>query len=365
MNLIKSIEELKSYLMEQRNIIVYGAGNVSKNMLSYIKKQKIIYNICCIAVQCMENNPENIENLPVLPIHNLTHFSEYASVIIFTREDIYSDIENIVNGYGFTNVYALTEECINKIISLNQASEIPFFTNDIMEKLEDIYQSINNQNEIYALHQKTFLEYKNCNIGKDIVIVGTGPSLKQYKPMENAIHIGVNRAYKREDINWDYYFAQDFSPERNTGRGIDIVKNVKCKLFLGRYPIADQYIEAPVSYDLIGNNIARYFLDKFMNCRMYLDISCHPLMDYGTVAFSALQFALYTYPRKIYLVGCDTSYSGHFYDIPKEKERWRAVSHWRVGYAKIKTFADYLYPETEIISINPVGLKGLFRDVYM
>lgn len=30
----------------------------------------------------------------------------------------------------------------------------------------------------------------------------------------------------------------------------------------------------------------------------------------------------------------------------------------------MKTFVENFYPETEIISINPVGLWGLFRDVY-
>ena len=29
-----------------------------------------------------------------------------------------------------------------------------------------------------------------------------------------------------------------------------------------------------------------------------------------------------------------------------------------------KMFARHHYPETEIISINPVVLKGLFKDIY-
>ena len=36
----------------------------------------------------------------------------------------------------------------------------------------------------------------------------------------------------------------------------------------------------------------------------------------------------------------------------------------KVGYARTKMFARQYYPETEIISINPVGLRGLFKDVY-
>ena len=34
------------------------------------------------------------------------------------------------------------------------------------------------------------------------------------------------------------------------------------------------------------------------------------------------------------------------------------------GYKKLKKFIDIYYPDIEIISVNPVGLKGLFKDVY-
>ena len=30
----------------------------------------------------------------------------------------------------------------------------------------------------------------------------------------------------------------------------------------------------------------------------------------------------------------------------------------------LKNIISNLYPKTEIISVNPVGLKGLFKDVY-
>ena len=31
---------------------------------------------------------------------------------------------------------------------------------------------------------------------------------------------------------------------------------------------------------------------------------------------------------------------------------------------QLKKFARVFYPDTEIISINPVGLKGIFKDEY-
>jgi len=34
------------------------------------------------------------------------------------------------------------------------------------------------------------------------------------------------------------------------------------------------------------------------------------------------------------------------------------------AWIQLKEFVELYYPETEIISINPIGLKGLFRDEY-
>ena len=35
-----------------------------------------------------------------------------------------------------------------------------------------------------------------------------------------------------------------------------------------------------------------------------------------------------------------------------------------VDWKRIKNFIRTYYPETEVVVINPVGLKGIFRDVY-
>jgi hypothetical protein len=219
------------------------------------------------------------------------------------------------------------------------------------------------QNEIMAVNSATFQKYKNCNIGKQVVIVGTGPTLNRYEPKKGAIHIGLNGAWRRKDIPWDYYFAQDF--DRRSGEHREFVENVSCPFFIGRYSqnfIGAKYYEAPVSYGVLRDNISPYFLDVFPSREMYLDIAYHALFSYGSIAFPALQFALYTCPEKIYLVGCDVTPRGHFYQTEQLYDNY--VSTWRVGYAKVKTFAEYYYPDTEIISINPVGLKGLFKDIY-
>ena len=52
--------------------------------------------------------------------------------------------------------------------------------------------------------------------------------------------------------------------------------------------------------------------------------------------------------------------SGHY----NGKSNILAVNAVIDGWRRMKKFANVYYPDTEIISINPVGLKGIFRDEY-
>ena len=74
-----------------------------------------------------------------------------------------------------------------------------------------------------------------------------------------------------------------------------------------------------------------------------------------------MQFALWTNPKRIYLVGCDTNLGGYYYQQERNKLKVNKVYNC---WLKIKEFVRIFYPETEIISVNPVGLKGMFKDIY-
>ena len=86
-----------------------------------------------------------------------------------------------------------------------------------------------------------------------------------------------------------------------------------------------------------------------------------PLPDFTSVVFSAVGYALWTTPKKIYIVGADCS-EGHASSlkINYSSNLSRLIEYWK----ELKNFASWYYPDIEIISVNPVGLKGLFKDVY-
>jgi hypothetical protein len=93
------------------------------------------------------------------------------------------------------------------------------------------------------------------------------------------------------------------------------------------------------------------------------DIANGMIMDRGGgTVFSALQFALFTGPKKIYLVGCDCTTQGYF---EKAEKGAKQVLLEKTEYLwhEVKAFADQYYPNTKIISVNPVTLRGLFTDL--
>lgn len=224
-------------------------------------------------------------------------------------------------------------------------------------------------NEIQQVHHDTFLPYKGIHCGQEIVIVGTGPTLQYYAPIKDAIHIGVNGAYHSENFDLDYIFVQDFDGEGKDGVFyIEELKQLSCKKFVGQYikrvantkMIAPQYVA-----NYIGAKI--YYVQDYypgrIGYRFPLNIEFYPIVDNFSTIFAAIQFALYTYPKKIYIVGCDCSYllGQHFDGSTSAPMHFDTVfKNWKLMRDHISTF----FPDIEVVSVNPIGLKGLFEDIY-
>ncbi len=224
-----------------------------------------------------------------------------------------------------------------------------------------------NANEIFTahyikdIHSRTFPKYFNSNTNKTIAVLATGPSMKYYNPINNAKHIGVNKAFQRADIKFDYLFAYDYIAIKSY---IDEIINYPTRRFLGIYTSLNDSEcfehNIPMKYRNLPD-IEYYVTDNLRNLQ-HPELSYFGLMDYGSVVFAAIQFALYTNPAKIYIVGCDCSNLGYFNNevqeatLPEE----RLLEGWR----NIKRYVEVYYPDTEIVSINPIGLRGLFTDIY-
>ena len=234
------------------------------------------------------------------------------------------------------------------------------------ERFKRLEMKIEMQNEISSVNTATFAKYRNVHMGKDVVVLGSGPTLIKYKQLKSAIHIGVNSVYKYKKAGLDFYFAQDFKDLSRSW--IQNIEDVRCVKFLGfnTDKLYRDIYDASESLCL-SMNASRYYRETESSNDFYVNICEHPLIEFGTIVFPAIQFALFTNPRRIYLAGVDTSFGGYFtseIQIMELDHSRFSLSLNLVGYRRLKEFAQRWYPETEIISINPVNLKGLFRDMY-
>ena len=223
----------------------------------------------------------------------------------------------------------------------------------------------------FALHQQTFLQFRNKHLGEDIVILASGVTASTYKKPLNALHIGVNRSFQL-GIPLDYMFIQDYSGA--TPQYIDELNEYRKDKCIKFYGLTNEFEYDPdrtiPDFQVIKANALRYRTDwdeicwdgGFTNEFAY-DLSVQPLGCFGSVVFPALQFALWTHPKRIFLVGCDCTNNGYAYN--KNSKNFLCVDKILKAYGKFKDFAHKYYPDIDIISINPVGLKGIFKDIEM
>lgn len=225
--------------------------------------------------------------------------------------------------------------------------------------------------EAQKLHEKTFGAYKNAFAGKDVVLVCTGPTANQYTMIPDAIHIGVNGAIYLKNVSLDYLFVQDFTIHQKNNSTLNADANAykgnDCKKFYGIIPddrlaITHEYVERiPLNF-CNDKNIFQYLLEDISHHNIAYDLSREPLGEFSGTPFSALQFIFYTNPKRLYLVGWDCG-AGYAYG----KENAINPANYQIDILK-KYFLPFIkinYPDLEIISINPIGLKGIFKDKYI
>jgi len=221
-----------------------------------------------------------------------------------------------------------------------------------------------------SLHKEVFTKYKNINKGKNVVLMGSGPTLNDYVPIEGAVHIGVNNVFQFDKVKLDYIFIQDYLLTDEIQNAADSYIGNDCKKFYGIHQLHywDKHCKPVSESSALKANAERYFFNDLQIGHSPIwgfapDITLMPLTTYSSVIFPALQFALFTHPKKIYIVGCDcSSKSEHFFESTDENSSKEIPSLDNIlyGWSKAESFAKRFYPEVEIVLINPIGLKGFF-----
>lgn len=271
--------------------------------------------------------------------------------------------------YWHDNCYELKQQINNmSCILSNVVSKIQNNETLLNLKLSNIKSIL----EAETIHPKTFGKYRNAFNGKDVVLVCTGPTAKNYKPIKNAIHVGVNGAVYLDKIKLDYLFMQDYTIKQNcnsslTKDGLSYEGN-NCKKFWGKIPddlnIANKKCNInriPFSFSA-GKDSVQYILEDYPLHNIAENLECEPMGQFLGTPFSALQFILYAHPKRLFFVGWDCG-SGYAYNKPNAM----GPANYQIEIMK-KYFVPFIklnYPDIKIVSINSVGLKGIFKDVYI
>ena len=180
----------------------------------------------------------------------------------------------------------------------------------------------------------------------------------------DVIHIGVNKVIDFMEL--DFYFASDWTGISRYGV-LDKIISSKSKKFFATGVLSDEYgtTSFATPLDFVKKcNASMYFAMHYASHQIIQpDISKHPLFGYGSCIHAPFHFALYCRPKRIYLVGCDVSQDGHFND-GSSRERMHCLAQQRLWHEwkRMALFAEYYFPEVEIVSVNPVGLRGMFND---
>jgi hypothetical protein len=240
---------------------------------------------------------------------------------------------------------------------------------------------IHESKEIQEIHAKTFAKYRAIYKGRDVVVMGNGPTLNYYEPKKDCITIGANKIMSYDKVKIDYLFLEDrrVLEEEEMEKKILVSDCKKFFSFLGNsdWGLAEKYRHTKNMEEYCTNLLS--FIDgvgwdnddDFAGHTIPFNICNSSLSSFGSVIFPAVQFALWTYPKRIYIVGCDCSRVesnewklNHFFDDIKEKNNIIPIKLFVQGWHKIKEFQQRYYPDVEMISINPVFLKGLFKDEF-
>ena len=86
---------------------------------------------------------------------------------------------------------------------------------------------------------------------------------------------------------------------------------------------------------MIAENNARRYFQGAPSEDIHINIEYYPLMAYYSVTFQTLHFALYTNPKRIFLAGCDCSFTGHFNG---EDQHFANPLKWLQGISKAQLF---------------------------
>jgi len=225
---------------------------------------------------------------------------------------------------------------------------------------------------------RSFLPFKNKHEGEAAIVFGTGGSLREFSyavlPEEPLVRVGVNLMIYKREFELDYYWCSDFPDndyvQRESGYLETIIERSRdTQVFCGTTVNGRQQPRHFTSEHAKAMNAIEYdlHLGHGPNAFSY-DLVTMPFYNHSII-FSAMQFLLYAGVQRIYVVGCDCGGVNSCVEVKFEDGRLHSQERYALhrnlieDWQHFAEFKDKEYPNVEIVSVNPLNLKGLFSDI--
>lgn len=379
-NHLEGMVSLIRFVQFQEESAIYSVGAIGEQFLDFLQySDNLKYFYCVVTKETNGNNTEQKFShfLPVMPLEMLLHMKETTLIIVCAPLDRHNEIRQELVEHGFKKIIFLAEK-IHDLIKKNlqrfdnSGQSINWFVSHVTEELKEMDCFISEQQNIAELHTKTFSKYRNCFYGKKIVLLANGATTKYYEPLPDAIHINLGITRLRNDIKPEYYFSIENDQSDNESDLEHCLEKIDGEIFFGQclagYNTITTNLVPSENFYLEHDNISKFYFSPTMRypgtIPLNVDICSHVLTGLIDVTTFALRFALFTYPKEIYLVGFDSIKESYITSDDEGTLGLPMLPQIKILFARIKMFARCHYPNTEIISVNPIGLKNLFKDIY-
>lgn len=339
--------------LQGKDLIAFGTGGLGKLMIPYLAQEPDIKlrGVTNSRVTAVDAGTFPHTGLPIRSLDTWAKLLPNAVILLCVTSEHEDSALEACRRAGFQNILFYPMDLLDMLQVIYNPSRIP--------TANPMFEVACMANELHDIHKASFSKFKGRHRGETVAVVATGPTLNDYSQVKGIPHIGVNSSFLKDGLHLDYYFLWHYTEE-----WCRALKDYHFVKFFARNeknaPLGDEFPE----YVIEENHAGRFFSGE-PSWEIYSDIEYHPLMGFRSVIFSALHFAVYTRPKRLLLIGCDCAINGHYDGVEQDLfEERHIIPTWVKGYQALRQFTKYHYPDLEIISVNPVGLRGMFHDMY-
>ena len=170
------------------DLIAYGTGNIAKRVLPFLAQDPNIrlHGVTNSRIAADDEGTFLETGLPVRSIDAWSQILPDATILLTAFSGV-DEIMAACRNVGYQNFKFITWEKISVLTEMGAEAA--------QEQQSRILEHLCLVNELHDTHKASFSEFKGCNRGKTVAVIGTGPTLNYYSQIAGIPHIGVNASF--------------------------------------------------------------------------------------------------------------------------------------------------------------------------